>query len=530
MVFTLHRYIFRELLRVFILAGTALTIMLSLTMMLRPIQEYGVAPEQAVHLFGYFIPITLTFVLPMAAIFAAALIYGRFASDNELDACRASGISMWTLIYPGLILAIAISMASLVLSFHVVPAFVQRAEKSMKDNAKNLLFRNIERKGYCELPDSSYKLYADNAVPQKDLLQGVVVAETTQTGINRLVTAGSAKILIDDSRDRITVVATDYYQIDDFGQEAYTGRLPISSPFPSLMEDDIKFQKVERLKQIRSDMMKFSPVRELALQARGYLAIQLLAEQANAVMNGPTADQFQLENASSIIYFTADKLNPRSDYKVDIEGPIHAYEIDKATRSLVCIYESPAGMLQLRDESLDATMDMLLENPTWDRGEGLTGIADSEAFRDLVLPDSITQKLSRNNLLQQIPQVTTSLESEPTQALKGILYHLDKEIWSTRKAILSEIHSRLVLGIGCIVIVLISIALGIKFRGGHILSAFGASAIPAGALVIFIMSGKELTKTKNEAMPEQTGILVMWAGLVILMIFAFRLYRKLLKT
>ena len=131
MVFILHRYILRELLKVFVLATVALTLILSLGMVLRPIQEFGIGPRQVIHLMGYFLPITLTFVLPMAALFAASLVYGRFASDNELDACRASGVSLMTLVYPGLALAIVVAIANLILSFHVIPAFVQRAEKSL---------------------------------------------------------------------------------------------------------------------------------------------------------------------------------------------------------------------------------------------------------------------------------------------------------------------------------------------------------------------------------------------------------------
>ena len=111
---------------------------------------------------GYFLPITLTFVLPIAALFAAALVYGRFASDNELDACKASGISLLTLVYPGLALAIMVAIANLILSFHVMPAFVHRAEKSLKADAKQILFRNIQRRGYYELPpDEQYRIYAD---------------------------------------------------------------------------------------------------------------------------------------------------------------------------------------------------------------------------------------------------------------------------------------------------------------------------------------------------------------------------------
>ncbi|MCK4752541.1 MAG: LptF/LptG family permease, partial [Planctomycetes bacterium] len=148
MVFTLHRYIFREVFRVFILATVALTLILSLGMILRPVQEYGVGPRQVIHLIGYFLPITLTFILPIAALFATALVYGRFANDNELDACRASGISLMTLVYPGLALAIIVAIANLILSFYVMPAFVHRAEKSLKADAKQILFRNIQRRGY----------------------------------------------------------------------------------------------------------------------------------------------------------------------------------------------------------------------------------------------------------------------------------------------------------------------------------------------------------------------------------------------
>ena len=74
MLGTLHRYIFRELLRVFLFAVVGLTLILSLGSILQPVQEYGVGPKQVVHLMGYFLPITLTFVLPMAALFAGALI------------------------------------------------------------------------------------------------------------------------------------------------------------------------------------------------------------------------------------------------------------------------------------------------------------------------------------------------------------------------------------------------------------------------------------------------------------------------
>ena len=69
MVSILHRYIFRETFKIFALSAVALSIVLSLGMILRPVQEMSVGPAQVLSLIGYMLPITLTFVLPMAALF-----------------------------------------------------------------------------------------------------------------------------------------------------------------------------------------------------------------------------------------------------------------------------------------------------------------------------------------------------------------------------------------------------------------------------------------------------------------------------
>ncbi len=195
MVFTLQRYIFRELFKIFLLATIALTLILSLGGILRPVQEYGVGLQQVLHILLYFMPITLTFVLPMAALFASALAYGRFASDNELDACRASGIGVSTLVYPGLTLAVLVAIANLLLSFHVMPYFVRLAERSLKADAKQILFRNIQRHGYYSLPpDERYLIYADYADAKTDTLYGIVVIESSQEGLKRIITCESAQV------------------------------------------------------------------------------------------------------------------------------------------------------------------------------------------------------------------------------------------------------------------------------------------------------------------------------------------------
>ena len=244
MVLTIHRYIFRELFRSFLLATVVLTLMVSVGLLVPMLQDFGVSPSQIIHLLGYFLPIALTFVLPISALFASSLIYGRFAADRELDACRASGISLWTLVYPGLTLAIFVAVSNLILSFYVAPAFIHRSEQSVKANAQHILFRNIQRKGSYTLPSSPYRLYADRANPEKNLLEGIVIVNLPEGESGWLITAEQAKVQIEthSTYNKAIIVARNAYRFDenDWGQ---IGDTTVEIQFPSLLADDISFRR-----------------------------------------------------------------------------------------------------------------------------------------------------------------------------------------------------------------------------------------------------------------------------------------------
>jgi lipopolysaccharide export LptBFGC system permease protein LptF len=475
----------------------------------------------------------------MAALFAAALIYGRFASDNEFDACRASGISLMTLIYPGLCLAIIVAITTLILSFHVVPAFVHRAEKAIKANAKQILFRNIQRKGYYKLPDVDFRIYADQAVPADDTLGGVVVIESEGADITKLITAKAAKIVFADigkAVNKVTVVAQEAYQIDDRGQ-AYSRQLPVSGRFESLLADSIKFQKIEQIKEIKIDMMNFSPIRQLALKTRAQLAAELLAEAIAQTIAGDGDGYYRLMGEDRIVIFSAGRCvakPPKAEKKdknkppiIELSGTVKLSEYDKVRQELICHWESIDGIIQFDDNEPGSPLEMVLYSPSWQRGDGLTGLATRHVIRNIVLPEAIEQKLAGGNLLEKLLDVELVLAT-PKSGLIDLQESLKAKIESTTNEISSEIHSRLVLGLGCTTLILIAIALGIIYRGGHLLSAFGTSAIPAGVLVVFILAGKDLTK--NPAVPATVGIAVMWSGLIVLSVLTIGIYHKLLKT
>ncbi len=528
MVFTLHRYIFRELFKVFALATIALTLMMSLGSMYRPIQEYGVGPEQVFHLLGYFLPITLTFVLPMSALFAASLVYGRFASDNELDACRASGISIMTLIYPGLCLGILVSITTLVLSFHVVPAFVHKAEKTIKANAKQILFRNIQRKGYYTIPGGRFRIFADYASSEEDILEGVVIVETKARAINKLYTAQAARIVFDlnDNINKVSILAKETFKIDESSQ-FYQGEFTLSSEFQSLLSDDIKFQRIDDIKRIQSDMMNFYPIRQLARNCRAQMAIELLNNDIAEKLNEGPDSSYRFDGENRIVLFKAAGCTTSKDWTINLQGPITLVEYDKDLRTEIRRWKSNEGTIKLENELPGSQLELNLKSPSY--SGDIEGFAQQHVVK-IPLPDWLENQITEDGLLDKIKMTGTEASplKNPSKDLVALKGHLQYLIVKTISEIYSEVHSRLVFGLGCSLLILTGIALGVIFKGGHLLTAFGTSSIPAAILIVCIMTGKEFTK--NPSTPMIVGPIVMWVGLAGLSVLTFAIYRKLLKT
>lgn len=68
--------------------------------------------------------ITISFLpalLPMAALFAVLMTYGRLSQDSEVMALRAAGYSMWTLLNPALTLALLLALLSMQTSLYTAP-------------------------------------------------------------------------------------------------------------------------------------------------------------------------------------------------------------------------------------------------------------------------------------------------------------------------------------------------------------------------------------------------------------------------
>lgn len=284
------------------------------------------------------------------------------------------------------------------------------------------------------------------------------------------------------------------------------------------------------MKEIARDPMKFYPIAKSVREVYAQYTCELLAKDINEhdsdVSNGP----YELRSDKSIIRITADKCEVREEKKLRLSGNVNIIEQNIDSKEALIMQCSRAYM-EIEGDELFPTLTLDIRNAKLQKPDGSEDLLARHIIRGLVLPDSVRRHFkSEGNPIRDISMglIRNALNDNPSENLVRSHNELRNKIDNTFAEIQAETHSRLVFGIGCITLILFGIALGIVLKGGHLLTAFAASVIPAMGLIVCIMMGKNITK--NPGSDPMAGIILMWAGLAVLTILMIGLYRRLLKN
>jgi lipopolysaccharide export system permease protein len=102
-------------------------------------------PGDISHLVPYVIPSTLPYTIPVSLLFAVTVVYGRIAGDNEIIAVKSAGLSVMTMIWPTLFLAVIISGFLLHISRGWIPRSAHSAKMVLFKDAEDTFYKFLRR-------------------------------------------------------------------------------------------------------------------------------------------------------------------------------------------------------------------------------------------------------------------------------------------------------------------------------------------------------------------------------------------------
>lgn len=541
-----------------LLALVAFTLVLTVIAIIEPLRkQQGLAAEQVLTLFGYLLPVMLAITLPVGAMFAATVVYGRFSQDNEFLACRASGISTFNLLRPAMVLGLIVMACSVLLSNFVAPHMVT-GKKLTEENARGVAYRGLRSRSYLKV--GARLVHADYVDEAHDVLHGFVLADIKDENHIKIFAASEAAVNLSQAGDDLfirwygtnPVVFRTGSQIE-MNEETQPGAISLLNPLQerAMMMDWNRMLETltspysnagiaRRLKEIHREILHDNLARDVeAAIAQGQPYRGLVREQA--VAGGPTVRMQYVISAPVAKLVTAE--DNRSDkFSVELSAkgdqPVRVEVLKDGRQDET--YTGPTAVVAATSSNLtgESQVNLSLQGPV-----ERTSPADRQIERRTVF--EVGQLPLPKNVLDSVAALTPEAlyhdaqmppdktdGSLPCTKNRRIATELSNVAMVNAATMLNEIdaeiYCRAAFSLSCFLLVSLGAALGLISKGGQFISAFAVGALPGIAVIILIFAGRNKIEGAKIA-NDPVGMAMIWGGMGILLLGTALVYAKLVR-
>jgi len=569
MPWTIYRYILKELLKLMAISSLVLVTMISFAAAIKPMSEGLLGAGAMLKFVGYSAPTMLGFVLPFAGAFASTLVFIRMASDNEVLACSASGISYAKVLAPVAALGLVLTMSLFYLSNFVVPGFYRAAAETLESDMLSVLVTQLnQNRPFTEI--DGYVIYADSAIQkpipadtQEDIqksappgtaatkyirLEGVAVGELDENNVVRAdSTAREANILLfqgpQGSFVTLKLIEAMRYQ-PDVGELEYSQSLPIGPiDIPSPFGDDPKFFSWPQLRTLYDEPDRFKDVREAKMELAKQVAVAELRTSIRQDMkdnNGQTGVVLSAYNQGYLIKSPSVRtirgalvLKSAPGRPITIEYPVgtaqHPYDGPVQRR-----IEAVSGRIAIDapsenqpgiepTASIELSEVRLFKVPgTEPITEKLTHPLPPLAWQNPVIDPETENKPISDLLAAAGPHLTLSKNVEIAKA------GLDRNLLKLNRKIIAQLHERAASAITCLILLVFGAVLAIHLKGQMPLVVFIWSFLLAIVSILVITMGQELAIAKPSTVVS--GLAFLWSSNIGLALLTLVVYKKLARN
>jgi lipopolysaccharide export system permease protein len=203
----IFRYILREISYPFLMILFVLTFVLIMGKLLQLMElmvNKGVSFIDISKLFLLLFPSFLIFTIPISILISILIGLGRLSADNEITIFKASGLSLYQILYPVLFASLIAFIMTTISTFFLVPQSNYATRHLLFNIAKQKASIGIQEKVFND-DFNGILLYADSIPVSGNFMEGVLISDTRLTNEPSTIIAKKAYLVSDPNQMTVTL-------------------------------------------------------------------------------------------------------------------------------------------------------------------------------------------------------------------------------------------------------------------------------------------------------------------------------------
>ena len=209
----LNRYLTKDFVTVFLVTLSVFTFVMGIGAVIKAIDYLarGVSGWFFVKFFLLNTPFILIFSVPMSVLTTVLLLFSRLSFDGELTAMRASGLSIWQIISPIILISIVMTFVCIYITSSIAPRS-RYAQRQLKVDFEMVDPMDLLDEGRFVKDFPGLMIYVGKK--EKKTVYDLVVYEMGQQGVERNVRAKSGTWTF-DAENRMLIIDLNNVRIEE---------------------------------------------------------------------------------------------------------------------------------------------------------------------------------------------------------------------------------------------------------------------------------------------------------------------------
>ena len=537
MPWILWRHLLAELLKVLLLTAVVIVVVVAFGAAIKPLADNALGPGSVLKYVGLATIPMMQFALPFAAGFAATIVLHRFAADNELVAMAASGLRHRTVLAPVLALGVLLLAVMLWLVDAVVPRFWGLMRETVAQDAAAVFVSAVERGE--ALDAGGLSIYADavrvepapadTGAVQRLRLAGVAAVQRGHGRGDTTEFLAEQAVVDVHRRDGATMLKLSMLNGTGFrADEGTVAFIPQASPdaveIGRVAERDARSTTTQELRQVRGNLDGEIEVQVAIGRAADILERVDLLGCIGDTLAGTGGVTLQDDVARRRFRVERARAQGETLAAATPGGRLTVTELD-GTRA-VRRAEAAGGSLLRASGGEGSRVDLTLQSAT---AVDLAGAVPSPTrwpsrlrdLRAIECPSTQRRSASSEDLLGRLDALAAT--GGPNAATSAsAASELRRRLGAVDRDALSNILQRLSLACSAPLVLMLGATLAAWKRHSMPLTIYLLAFLPALLNIVSIAGGQQVMRGGSETV----GVLIMWAGNVLLGVLCVHAFRQ----